>query len=170
MAKKQSDLKKQIDLEELIYDKSAPSQQDINHDRFGREIPDPIPMAPPVGYQKPFSMVDHLRDIVRREISAAAQSQEMETFEEADDFDIEDELLDPHTPYEAVFDPPAQPDPPATSRPHPYAPPPPPKPPATVGEGEAGGPPGHPPAPPASTAGSGTPSKAGASNTILDAG
>lgn len=118
--KKQAALKKQIDLEDYLPPKSAPSQQDLNHDRFGREVPDPTPVAPPIGYQKPFSMVDHLRELVRTELSRAAADADVETFEDADDFDIEDDPPDPHTPYEAVFDP--VPNPPPTSRPIPAPP------------------------------------------------
>lgn len=114
----------QTDLEEYLRQPRMVSQQDMNHDKYGREIPDPVPMAPPVGYTPPFSMVAHLKEIVRRELSEVAASQELETYEDADDFDIEDDPIDPHTPYEAVFDPPppSTPPPPPTSRPIPEPP------------------------------------------------
>lgn len=71
----------------------------------GREIPDPVPMAPPIGYIKQPSMVEHIRSMVRSEqLRMAAEAGGAETFEEADDFDIgEDEL--PGTPWEADFEP-----------------------------------------------------------------
>lgn len=71
----------------------------------GREIPDPVPMAPPIGYQKQPSMVEHIRALVQSEhLRRAAIEAGAETFEEADDFEIgEDEL--PNTPWEAEFEP-----------------------------------------------------------------
>lgn len=75
-------------------------------DDRGRELLDPRPMAPPVGYTRQPSMVEHIRNMVRSEaLRQAAEAAEADTFEEADDFDIEEDY-DPHTPYEAVFDPP----------------------------------------------------------------
>lgn len=74
--------------------------------RDGKEYGDPVPMAPPVGMSRPLTLAEQIRSMVRRELSDAAHSQGFETFEEADDFDIDDDPLDPHTPYEAVFDPP----------------------------------------------------------------
>lgn len=77
-------------------------------DEFGREWPDNIPMAPPVGMSQGLSRAEVIRMMIRTAVSAQAEEQGEETFEEADDFDcseFEDDV-DPHTPYEAVFDPP----------------------------------------------------------------
>lgn len=74
----------------------------------GREIPDPTPVAPPIGYKRKKSMFELQRDQVRaaiREISAEAGRAGRETFEEADDFDVGDDEDDPRTPYEGNFDP-----------------------------------------------------------------
>lgn len=99
--------------------------QDKLHNSDGRELPDPTPMAPPVGYVKQKSMTDIIREQVRsHHLQMAAEAAGAESFEEADDFDVGDEL-DPTTPYEAVFDPPpepplqAQPAPPAAPTPNP---------------------------------------------------
>jgi hypothetical protein len=46
-----------------------------------------------------------VQELIRQEISELATNMEMESFEESDDFEIEDDPLDPITPYEAVFDP-----------------------------------------------------------------
>lgn len=74
-------------------------------DERGRERPDPIPMAPPVGYQRQPSITERIREMVRSEhLRLAALQAGQETFEEADDFDTGEDL-DPHTPYEEVFDP-----------------------------------------------------------------
>lgn len=71
----------------------------------GAEVPDPVPMAPPIGYKKQPTMVDHIRAMVRsenlrREVEAAGY----ETMDEADDFDVDDDF-DPTSPYEHNFDP-----------------------------------------------------------------
>lgn len=69
------------------------------------EYPDPVPMQPPVGYQPEPSITELIRMFVRRELSQQV-ADEYDTFEEAEDFDIEDDPADPLTPYEKVFDPP----------------------------------------------------------------
>lgn len=71
----------------------------------GKEHPDPTPMAPPVGMERELTMNERIRMMVRNAVSEHAASKDMETFEEADDFDIPDDPVDPRTPYEAVFDP-----------------------------------------------------------------
>lgn len=70
----------------------------------GREKPDPTPIAPPVGYIRQPTMVDRMRELVRRELSSQAADQGFETFEEADDFEIGDDY-DPRSPYEEIFEP-----------------------------------------------------------------
>lgn len=76
----------------------------------GKEHGDPTPFQPAVGMTRPPSLTEQIRAMVRREFSEAAHNNDMETFEEADDFDVDDETQDPHTPYEAVFDPPPPPE------------------------------------------------------------
>lgn len=71
----------------------------------GHEVPDPTPVALPVGFRPPPTMVELIRMHVRRELSQAAVADGAESFEEADDFDIEDDRLDPSTPYEELFEP-----------------------------------------------------------------
>lgn len=75
-------------------------------DELGREHPDPVPTEVPL-HMKAAPQLDQLiKNFVRRELSAIADSQQYETFEEADDFDLaEDDFDDQQTPYEAVFDP-----------------------------------------------------------------
>lgn len=73
-------------------------------DEFGREVFDPTPIAPPIGYVKQPSMFEQVRDMVRGEaLRIYAESQDMESFEDADDFDIDDDY-DPRTPYELNFE------------------------------------------------------------------
>lgn len=66
----------------------------------GQLLPDPTPIAPPIGYFQEESMFDRMRRVVRAELSAAAAERGGETFEEANDFDIEDDIPEPFSPYE----------------------------------------------------------------------
>lgn len=67
---------------------------------------DPTPMAPPVGYTRHVPLHLQIREMVRSEaLRQAAESADMETFEEADDFDIPDDPVEPGSPYENDFDP-----------------------------------------------------------------
>lgn len=75
------------------------------HDDMGRELPDPVPMAPPIGWFKQPSMFDQVRQMVRGEhLRMYAEAQGAETFEEAQDFDVDDEMF-PVSPYEGDFEP-----------------------------------------------------------------
>jgi len=69
-----------------------------------REHLDPTPMSPPIGYVRAPSMIDRIRDMVRHEMSTAAQTSGFESFEEAEDFDVDDEY-DPASPWEMMFEP-----------------------------------------------------------------
>lgn len=72
----------------------------------GQEKPDPLPVAPPIGYRPQPSMFDEVRRMVASErLRLEAEAAGFESFDEADDFDIPDDPVDPSTPYEAVFDP-----------------------------------------------------------------
>lgn len=80
------------------------SMQDMYLDARGREIPDPVPMQPPIGYKATPSIMDQVRDMIKSEsLRLAAQQSGMETFEEADDFEVGDDY-DPSSPYEEVFE------------------------------------------------------------------
>lgn len=68
------------------------------------EVPNPTPVAPPVGYKRQPSLTEQIRAMVRSEaLRQAAEAEGVETFEEADDFEVDD--YDPTSPYEEVFDP-----------------------------------------------------------------
>lgn len=72
----------------------------------GSEILDPTPMAPPIGYVKQPSMVEIVRNMVRSErLALAAEEAGLETFEESEDFDVDDELEE-LSGFENDFDPP----------------------------------------------------------------
>lgn len=80
---------------------------EVKQDELGREVLDPTPMAPPVGYKKQPSMVDIVRDMVRSErLKAEAAAAGYESFEEAEDFDIADAEGDmPPSKWENESDP-----------------------------------------------------------------
>lgn len=72
----------------------------------GTVMADPVPMAPPIGYKKHPSMVEIVRDMVRSErLAQEVAASGSETFEESEDFDIDDEYL-LHSQWENDFDPP----------------------------------------------------------------
>lgn len=60
-------------------------------DERGWEVPDSTPVAWPAGVRRPETLTDQIRRLVRMEVSRAAAEQGLETFEESDDFDVEDE-------------------------------------------------------------------------------
>lgn len=75
------------------------------YDELGREIADQRPVELPLGVRRPPSMAEMIQAAVRREMSAAAAARGQETFEEADDFEV-DEDPDPLSPYEIPVSPP----------------------------------------------------------------
>lgn len=73
----------------------------------GEEIPDDVPMAPPIGYVRQKSMVEIIREQIRSAaLAEAAEAAGAETFDEADDFDIPDDI-EPFSAYEMeeIFEP-----------------------------------------------------------------
>lgn len=76
-------------------------------DKFGRELPDPTPLAPPVGYIKQEPLHVQIARMVRsQQLADEAAAAGAETFEEADDFDVEDgDDLQVLSTYENDFDP-----------------------------------------------------------------
>lgn len=77
----------------------------VRLDDKGREIPDNSRPVIPLGFKKPEGLNEMVQRFVRHAISVQAASQGKETFEEADDFDVEDDQALPETPYEVDFDP-----------------------------------------------------------------
>lgn len=76
-------------------------------DELGREIPDPTPMQPPVGYKRAPTLAEQIRAMVRSEkLRQEVEAAGAESFEEADDFEVGDDFEQERTsPYEANFDP-----------------------------------------------------------------
>lgn len=83
----------------------------------GKEIPDPTPMAPPVGFTRQPTLRDQIREMIASErLRAEAEAAGYESFDESDDFDIPDEPGLPVTPYDVEVAPPDyefEPNPPA---------------------------------------------------------
>lgn len=75
-------------------------------DYDGHYVPDPVPVAPPVGYKKQPTMVELIRDMVRNEkIKQELEAAGHETFEESEDFDVGDEPDDLRSGWENDHDP-----------------------------------------------------------------
>lgn len=74
-------------------------------DEKGREIPDPTPVTIPAGFKRPETLAEQVQRLVRTHISREAAERGFETFDEANDFDVDDDPVDPSTPYETFFDP-----------------------------------------------------------------
>lgn len=69
----------------------------------GQELPDPTPLEIPAGMQRPESLTEQIRRMVRTELSGRAVEGGFESFEEANDFRIPDEDPDMvETKYETV--------------------------------------------------------------------
>lgn len=75
----------------------------------GHEVPDPTPLAVPVGFRHPPSMQEMIKQYIRRELSEQASQAGAETLEEANDFDIPDGPPDPYSKWEHDLDPPELP-------------------------------------------------------------
>lgn len=72
----------------------------------GKFYGNPVPIAPPVGYNPQPTLREQIRAmVVSEKLRAEAEAAGFESFEEADDFDVDDEW-DPRSPYEYNFDPP----------------------------------------------------------------
>lgn len=102
----------------------------------GKEMPDPVPMAPPVGYSPPPDIMQLIHSMIRNEeFRKSLAANEVETFEESDDFEFDDDDEFGETEYEKVFYPSqvAEPQKPAPP-PSPVVPPAP----SGVGTAEAG--------------------------------
>lgn len=77
----------------------------LKYDEQGREMMDPTPIAPPIGYKKSKSITEQIREMIRSEkLAQEANNLEMESFAEADDFDMAEDP-DPKSPYEEQFEP-----------------------------------------------------------------
>lgn len=79
------------------------STQEINLDHNGHEMPNPTPMQPPVGYRRQKTIAEQMREMIRQASLEAAQAG-AETEEEANDFDVGEDM-EPSSPWESDFEP-----------------------------------------------------------------
>lgn len=76
-------------------------KMEVKFDERGREIPDPRPLEMPAGLTRPPTIEEQIQRYVRGALSRMASEQGAETFEEADDLDLDDDEADDFlTPYE----------------------------------------------------------------------
>lgn len=76
-----------------------------NLNEKGQEVLDPTPMAIPFGYQRPPTLQEQIRRLMRYEYDLMKQAtgEDVETPEEADDFDVGDDFdIDPVSGHEYV--------------------------------------------------------------------
>ena len=67
----------------------------------GREVLNPVPMAPPIGYIQEPTMMDMIDAQIRRRLALLQEDDEIDTVEEFDDFDVAEDV-DPLTLYEVI--------------------------------------------------------------------
>lgn len=72
------------------------------YDKKGREIPDSRPVEMPLNFRRPLSLNEQIQRMIREQLSQAADQQGFETFEESDDFDV-DEEEEPESPHELTY-------------------------------------------------------------------
>ena len=69
------------------------------------EVLDYTPIAVPIGMKRPESMHDMITRIIGNKFADIKLDSETETFEESEDFEIDDDDYDPSSPWEEVFEP-----------------------------------------------------------------
>lgn len=75
---------------------------------YGEEagpVIDGTPMAIPAGFRRPPTLAEQVQRLVRGALSRQAEDAGFENFDEANDFDVPDDPVDPTTPFEEYFDP-----------------------------------------------------------------
>lgn len=86
--------------------KDDPMQGMSSYNEKGEELLNPTPLELPVGFKRPQSLQERMRYLLRsEELKRALESAGEETFEEADDFDVEEQDPLEGTPYEDDFEP-----------------------------------------------------------------
>lgn len=76
----------------------------MKYNERGHEILDPTPVEMPVRFHRPPTLQEQIKAFVQRELSTVAEAQGVETFEDADDFDVPDDPIDPTTPWELNYE------------------------------------------------------------------
>lgn len=66
------------------------------------EVPNPMQFAPPIGFEPTPPVEQLIRDRVRLEVERLRGEDEIDSLEDADDFDVPDELAPLETMYEVI--------------------------------------------------------------------
>lgn len=73
----------------------------MKYNELGQELPDDTPLEMPLGMRRPLTLQEQIQAAVRGAVSRAAARNEMETFDEANDFDmVDDDFEDKVTVHE----------------------------------------------------------------------
>ncbi|QXP44320.1 MAG: hypothetical protein [Arizlama microvirus] len=73
---------------------------EIRLDEYGQEIPDPNKLEVPLGMKRPPTLAEQVQRLVRTSLSEHAAMRGAETFAESEDFDFEDDDMEPWSPHE----------------------------------------------------------------------
>lgn len=65
------------------------------------EFPDDTPVEVPLNFRRPLTLQEEIQRLIRNQMSQNAAAQGFESFEEANDFDVDDDA-DPFTQYEVA--------------------------------------------------------------------
>lgn len=74
----------------------------MEYNARGEELPDDTPIDLPLRFKRPPTMQDQIKAMVRHELSVRAQAVGMESFAEADDFEVDDDA-EPVSPHELTL-------------------------------------------------------------------
>lgn len=66
-----------------------PRKKKVRDPRY--EYPDPTPVEMPLGHQTPPTLAEQIKSMIRYEMSEAMDDDGYETWEEADDFDVDED-------------------------------------------------------------------------------
>lgn len=72
----------------------------MQYNELGQEMPDPTPIAVPAHFKRPPSLQEQIKSLIRNELSQRASEADEESFEEADDFELDDDADLPHSMHE----------------------------------------------------------------------
>lgn len=76
----------------------------INFDKQGRELPDPTPVDIPAGFKRPETLAEQIKRMIRTDMSSFAESQGAESFEEANDFEVDEDDAEQHPTHHELHE------------------------------------------------------------------
>lgn len=63
----------------------------MRYNELGQELPDDTPVEVPAGFKRPLTLAEQIQQAVRGALSRSAERNDAETFDEANDFDVDDD-------------------------------------------------------------------------------